>query len=163
MDIANVIHRVLENKQSLLELHSADGAPFYFTYIYYVFETIQLRNVSNLYDYIELTCYFCFLLCWASRREKKNFLRKQNCSVPNHPNKLQKPVSSSVNFFFAYYVGAAISISNSCIRSRLSCWGSRLNYSTFLCLFKLHQLETMRVNLVPLLQCPVVQMSLVSC
>ena len=33
MDISNVIHRVLENKQSLLELHSADRAPVYFTYI----------------------------------------------------------------------------------------------------------------------------------
>jgi hypothetical protein len=33
MKNANVIHRVLENKQSLLELHSADGATFYFTYI----------------------------------------------------------------------------------------------------------------------------------
>ena len=44
MDIANVIHRVLENKQSLLELHSADGASFYFTYIYYVFEKILLRG-----------------------------------------------------------------------------------------------------------------------
>ena len=32
MDIANMIHRVLENKQSHLELHLADGAPFYFTY-----------------------------------------------------------------------------------------------------------------------------------
>ena len=44
MDIANVIHRVLENKQPLLELHSADGASFYFTYIYYVFEKILLRG-----------------------------------------------------------------------------------------------------------------------
>ena len=42
MDIANVIHRVLENQQSLRELHSADGASFYFTYIYIVLETIQL-------------------------------------------------------------------------------------------------------------------------
>ena len=49
MDIANVIHRALENKLSLLELHSADGASFYFTYTYYVFETIQLQNVSNVY------------------------------------------------------------------------------------------------------------------
>ena len=44
MDIANVIHRALENKQSLLELHSADGAPFYFTYLKYVFEKIQVSN-----------------------------------------------------------------------------------------------------------------------
>ena len=29
MDIADVIHRVLENKQTLLEMHSADGAPVY--------------------------------------------------------------------------------------------------------------------------------------
>ena len=36
MDNVDVIHRVLENKQSLLEVHSADGALFYFTYIYYV-------------------------------------------------------------------------------------------------------------------------------
>ena len=41
MDNANVIHRVLENKQSLLEMHSADGASVNFTYIKYVFETIQ--------------------------------------------------------------------------------------------------------------------------
>ena len=33
MDNADVIHRVLENKQSLLELHSVDGAPVYFTYM----------------------------------------------------------------------------------------------------------------------------------
>jgi hypothetical protein len=39
------------------------GASFYFAYIYIVFETIQLRNVSNVYYYIELTCYLCFLLC----------------------------------------------------------------------------------------------------
>jgi hypothetical protein len=37
MDIANVIHRDLENKPSLLESHSVDGAPFYFTYMKYVF------------------------------------------------------------------------------------------------------------------------------
>ena len=43
MDNADVIHRVLENKQSLLEMHSADGASFYFTYIYYVFETYNYR------------------------------------------------------------------------------------------------------------------------
>jgi hypothetical protein len=37
MVIANVIHRVLENKQSLLELHSADGASFYLPiYIMYL-------------------------------------------------------------------------------------------------------------------------------
>ena len=37
MDIANVIQRVLENKQSLLELHSADGASFYLPiYIMYL-------------------------------------------------------------------------------------------------------------------------------
>ena len=33
-------------KQYLVELHSADGAPFYFTYIKYVFQTIQAK--SNL-------------------------------------------------------------------------------------------------------------------
>ena len=43
MDIANVIHRVLENKPSLLELHSADGAPVYFTYLKYVFS----KNTSK--------------------------------------------------------------------------------------------------------------------
>ena len=37
MDNTDVIHRVVENKQSLLELHSADGASFYFTYIYILF------------------------------------------------------------------------------------------------------------------------------
>ena len=49
MDIANVIHRVLENQQSLRELHSADGALFYFTYIYIVFETSSdvLLDVST--------------------------------------------------------------------------------------------------------------------
>ena len=45
MDSANVIHRVLENKESLLDLHSVDGAPFDFTYIEYVFEIIQLANL----------------------------------------------------------------------------------------------------------------------
>ena len=45
MDIANVIQRVLENKQSLLELHSADGASLYFTYIYYV-----LNNTNRTYE-----------------------------------------------------------------------------------------------------------------
>ena len=35
-DNVDVIHRVLENKQSLLESHSADGASFYFTYLKYV-------------------------------------------------------------------------------------------------------------------------------
>ena len=44
MDNADVIHRVLENKPSLLELHSADGAPFYFTYMKYVFEKMQVSN-----------------------------------------------------------------------------------------------------------------------
>ena len=44
MDNANVIHRVLENKPSLLQLHSADGAPFYFTYMKYVFEKMQVSN-----------------------------------------------------------------------------------------------------------------------
>ena len=43
MDNADVIYRVLENNQSLLELHSADGASFYFTYINYVFKIIQLQ------------------------------------------------------------------------------------------------------------------------
>ena len=37
MNISNVIHRDLENKPSLLESHSVDGAPFYFTYMRYVF------------------------------------------------------------------------------------------------------------------------------
>ena len=46
MDSANVIHRVLENKESLLlDLHSVDGAPFDSTYIEYVFEIIQLANL----------------------------------------------------------------------------------------------------------------------
>ena len=36
MDNVDVIHRVLEKKQSLRELHSADGASFYFTYIFFV-------------------------------------------------------------------------------------------------------------------------------
>ena len=40
-DNVDVIHRVLENKQSLLEMHSVDGAPVYFTYINFVFKTIQ--------------------------------------------------------------------------------------------------------------------------
>ena len=43
MKNANVIHRVLENKQSLLELHSADGASFYFTYIYLYFKQYNYR------------------------------------------------------------------------------------------------------------------------
>ena len=36
MDSAGIIHRVLENKESLLELHSVDGAPFDFTYKLYL-------------------------------------------------------------------------------------------------------------------------------
>ena len=47
MDSAGIIHRVLENKESLLDLHSLDGAPFDFTYIEYVFETIQLANLER--------------------------------------------------------------------------------------------------------------------
>ena len=47
MDSAGIIHRVLENKESLLNLHSVDGAPFDFTYIEYVFETIQLANLER--------------------------------------------------------------------------------------------------------------------
>ena len=46
MDNADVIHRVLENKQSLLELHSADGAPFYFTYT----KVVILINTSYKYN-----------------------------------------------------------------------------------------------------------------
>ena len=45
MDNANVIHRVLENKPSLLDLHSADGAPFYCTYLKYVFEEPLVHEV----------------------------------------------------------------------------------------------------------------------
>ena len=48
MDNADVIHRVLEHKQSLLEPHSVDGAPVYFTYIKYVFETIQLQYKTSV-------------------------------------------------------------------------------------------------------------------
>ena len=45
MDSAGIIHRVLENKESLLNLHSEHGAPFYFTYIkYIIFKTIQLAR-----------------------------------------------------------------------------------------------------------------------
>ena len=54
MDNTDVIHRVVENIQSLLELHSADGASFYFTYIYYVFEKynyIRLRRIVILESY----------------------------------------------------------------------------------------------------------------
>ena len=51
MDIANVIHRVLENQQSLRELHSADGALFYFTYIFlyfkqYNYEMLQTQEID---------------------------------------------------------------------------------------------------------------------
>ena len=46
MDNADVIHRVLENKQSLLELHSADRAPFYFTYT----KVVILINTSYKYN-----------------------------------------------------------------------------------------------------------------
>ena len=51
MNIATVIHRVLENKQSLLELHSADGASFYFTYIFlyfkqYNYEMLQTQEID---------------------------------------------------------------------------------------------------------------------
>ena len=46
MDSAGIIHRVLENKESLLELHSVDGAPFDFTYINYIFKTIHLQSLS---------------------------------------------------------------------------------------------------------------------
>ena len=52
MDNTDVIHRVVENKQSLLELHSADGAPFYFTYIYFYFTYIYY--VFEKYNYIRL-------------------------------------------------------------------------------------------------------------
>ena len=52
MDIANVIQRVLENKQSLLELHSADGASVYFTYIFLYFTYIYY--VFEKYNYIRL-------------------------------------------------------------------------------------------------------------
>ena len=56
MKIANVIHRVLENKPSLLESHSVDGAPFYFTYMKYVFtlntsisqDTLRSSGVVNV-------------------------------------------------------------------------------------------------------------------
>ena len=41
MDHVDVIHHVLENKESFLEMHSADGAPVNFTYIKYVLKTIQ--------------------------------------------------------------------------------------------------------------------------
>jgi hypothetical protein len=53
MDSAGIIHRVLENKESLLNLHSVDGAPFYFTYIEYMLKTNQLANLerSILYMY----------------------------------------------------------------------------------------------------------------
>ena len=46
MDNTDVIHRVVENKQSLLELHSADGAPFYFTYT----KVVILINTSYKYN-----------------------------------------------------------------------------------------------------------------
>ena len=42
MDSAGIIHRVLENKESLLNLHSVDGEPFDLTYINDIFKTIQL-------------------------------------------------------------------------------------------------------------------------
>ena len=44
MDSAGIIHPVLENKESLLDLHSVDGSSFYFTYIKYIFKTIQLAR-----------------------------------------------------------------------------------------------------------------------
>ena len=43
MDNVDVIHCVLENKESLLELHSADGASFYFTYIKYILKKYKLK------------------------------------------------------------------------------------------------------------------------
>jgi len=52
MDIANVIQSVLENKQSLLELHSADAASLYFTYIYYV-----LDNTNRTYETFVLSLF----------------------------------------------------------------------------------------------------------
>ena len=42
--------------------------------IYQTFETIQLRDVSNVYCYIELTCAFFSAKRGASRGEKKFFL-----------------------------------------------------------------------------------------
>ena len=62
MDIANVIHRVLENKQSLLELHSADGASFYITYLKYVFEKIQVSNNAASRSYTK----FIFATRWQN-------------------------------------------------------------------------------------------------
>ena len=52
MDNTDVIHRVVGNKQSLLELHSADGASFYFTYIHFYFTYIYY--VFEKYNYIRL-------------------------------------------------------------------------------------------------------------
>ena len=53
MDIANVIQRVLENKQSLLKLHSEDGVAVYFSYIMSYIRTntttIRIKYVLIIY------------------------------------------------------------------------------------------------------------------
>jgi len=58
--------------------------------MYQTFETIQLRNVSNVYYYIELTCYLCFLLCWARSEQKREklFLKEKKLFGPEHPEQV---------------------------------------------------------------------------
>jgi hypothetical protein len=70
MDSAGITHRVLENKELLLELHSVDGAPFDSTYLHYIFKTIQLGRLQSLSVAAESTTFrssfrgapFCFWL-----------------------------------------------------------------------------------------------------
>jgi|AACY02.11.fsa_nt_gi hypothetical protein len=44
MDTADNIRRVLENKESLLNLHPFDGAQLDFSYTKYIFKTIELSR-----------------------------------------------------------------------------------------------------------------------
>ena len=59
MDIANVIHRVLENQQSLRELHSADGASFYLPIYILYFKQYNYRMYQTCIKigYIYLVYY----------------------------------------------------------------------------------------------------------
>ena len=46
MDGFGIIHRVLENKEALLNLHSVDRAQFDFTYINFIFKTTS-HNIHS--------------------------------------------------------------------------------------------------------------------
>jgi hypothetical protein len=53
MDNVDIIHHVLENKQSLLKLHSEDGVAVYFSYIMSYIRTntttIRIKYVLIIY------------------------------------------------------------------------------------------------------------------